>query len=75
MERYLNLSGHSGIRAYQIHDDAIDIQFDGGSVYRYDHRHPGRDAVTNMKQLAQKGRGLNTYINKNVRNNYASRLR
>jgi hypothetical protein len=36
---------------------------------------PGKFEVEAMKRLATKGRGLATFINKNVRKRYAARLR
>ena len=41
----------SGVVAYEIHDDAIDIEFANGDVYRYDSTKPGPVDVEMMKRL------------------------
>ncbi len=72
MEQYRN--PESGVDRYEIAADAIVIQFKDGGVYRYDHVAPGRRHVAAMKLLARQGRGLATYINRFVRENYAEKL-
>ncbi|MBS1595875.1 MAG: hypothetical protein JST90_16310 [Bacteroidetes bacterium] len=71
MTRYQNLGGNSGVTAYEAGADYIALQFHDGRVYVYDHTRPGRKHVEQMKQLAQSGRGLTTYLNQYVRDNYA----
>ena len=70
MMLYKNLGGNSGIHAYLTGTDHIDVQFDGGKVYRYSYRSAGRDKVEQMKKLAVQGQGLNSYITKNARKDY-----
>lgn len=67
---YKNLSGNSGITAYQIAGDRITLQFNNGHTYVYTYHTPGRDAVEAMKILAEKGIGLSTYISKVIRGRY-----
>jgi hypothetical protein len=74
MIRYANLSGISGVTAYDSGKDFIIIKFINGDSYVYDYSAPGKLHVENMKRLASEGRGLSTYISQNVRNNYASKL-
>lgn len=73
MHRYRNLSGHSGVVAYEIGRDFIAVRFAGGDTYRYTHAKPGRTQVEAMKALALAGRGLSTYISRHVREAYESR--
>lgn len=75
MTRYKASSGDSGVTAYAVSPDSITIEFKDGRVYLYDYRIPGAKEVEIMKLLAAKGRGLTTFINKHVRNRYATRLR
>lgn len=75
MRRYKNLSGNSGVRAYELAADSIDVEFAGGAVYRYNYAHTGRDAVDTMKALATAGEGLSTFISQHVGNAYAVKLR
>lgn len=73
MEPYQNLNGNSGVAAYEIGEDYIRVQFTSGSVYVYTYDSAGADNIEQMKQLARKGQGLNTFINTNVREEYARR--
>ncbi|RYY65474.1 MAG: hypothetical protein EOO24_55005 [Comamonadaceae bacterium] len=70
MERYGNRSGKSGVVAYGIHADAIDVTFVDGVTYRYTHARPGRAHVEAMKTLALAGSGLSGYIARYVREAY-----
>jgi len=65
MERYTNIGGDSGVYAYEIGIDYIEIEFDGTQrTYTYSYRKSGRIHVEQMKVLAKSGSGLNSYINK-----------
>jgi hypothetical protein len=67
MERYKNLSGDSGVVAYEIGPDFIKVRFSDGAVYVYDYASAGRHNIEQMKQLAGKGRGLSSFISTTVR--------
>lgn len=71
MERYSNRSKQSGVMAYTLGKDFIVIRFADGGTYTYTYAQPGRRHVENMKKLARAGKGLATYINKYVRENFA----
>jgi hypothetical protein len=75
MQHYSNLSGSSGVIAYHTGSNYIDIQFQDGSIYRYTYNSAGLDEVEEMKQLAALGKGLTTFINQHVRENYATKLK
>lgn len=71
MERYRNSGGNSGVLAYEIGPDYILIKFSGSyRIYRYSYRKAGQHHVETMKRLAQSGSGLNSYINRYVKNLY-----
>lgn len=71
MERYKNRGGDSGVSAYEIGADYITVKFSGTfRIYTYSYRKAGSVHVEKMKMLAQSGRGLNSYINKYVKNLY-----
>jgi hypothetical protein len=60
---YGNLSGKSGVVAYAIGEDCVDVKFrNNDEVYRYSHRSAGKEAVDAMKRFAAAGRGLSTFI-------------
>lgn len=61
---YKDLDGDSGVAAYEYGEDYIKVQFKGGATYTYTHNSAGSTHVENMKQLADKGDGLNSYIQK-----------
>ena len=70
MTKYKNLSQESGVSNYEILADGIRVQWVGGDIYYYSNGSTGADHIVEMKRLAQKGRGLATYISQNVRDNY-----
>ena len=72
MQSYGNLSGDSGVLAYEIGRDYIRVQFRNGT-YLYDYGSTGQQNIEEMKILATRGRGLNTFIDKYVRKKYASK--
>ena len=74
MQPYKNLSRNSGIRGYEIRGDSLVLYFKEGGGYVYDRHKPGAKHVAEMKRLALAGRGLATYLNKHVRENYARKL-
>ena len=68
MERYKNTSGDSGITAYEVGPEYIKVKFsDSSGFYTYSYSRAGVTHVENMKILAQNGKGLNTYINRYVK--------
>lgn len=71
MEPYKNLSGESGVAAYELGPDYIRVQFADGPVYTYDYRSTGRGNVEQMKRLAKAGRGLCSFISQAVGKNFA----
>jgi len=73
MTPYKNLSNESGVKAYEILDDGIRVQFLSDDVYYYSNDIPGKKHVDQMKDLAEKGKGLATYISQNIRSNFASK--
>lgn len=75
LQRYRNRHRDSGVTAFEIGEDYIKVEFAEGALYLYTHAKPGPDRVEQMKNLALAGQGLSTYISRNVREEYASRLR
>jgi hypothetical protein len=71
MRRYLNLSGNSGVTHYGIGDDRVLVRFRGrAQPYPYTYASAGKEHVDRMKVLAVAGRGLGTYISRNVHDLY-----
>ena len=74
MKPYADVSGTSGIVAYEATPGSIIIRFTGGARYEYNAQKPGPAAVRRMKALAERGRGLATYISRFVRDSYFRKL-
>ena len=74
MSRYKNLSGHSGVVAYETTTDSITLTFTDGGRYLYTSVSVGRAALDRMIALAKAGRGLSTFVSQNVRENYERKL-
>jgi hypothetical protein len=73
MKRYLDVSSTSGVRAYEIAEQSVTVQFADGVTYVYSYASAGRERVEEMKRCALAGRGLSTYISQHVREAYASK--
>ena len=74
MHRYRNTSGESGVVAYDIDQDSITIQFNGGDRYLYTERSAGAENIARMQELAREGRGLSTFVSQHIRSRYARKL-
>jgi hypothetical protein len=69
METYLNRNGNSGVEAYKIGNNCIEVKFKGtAKIYKYSYLRAGQLHVENMKALALRGSGLNGYIKTYVNN-------
>ena len=75
MDLYKNLSRTSGVAKYQIAPEAITVEFNDGAMYEYDYRSAGDRNVEEMKRLAVRGLGLNSFINLYVKKGYARKIR
>lgn len=74
MKTYKNLSGNSGVVAYEIGKTFIKIKFDGESgIYTFDYKRPGKQLVEQMKLHAAKGMGLGSFISEKVGANFSSK--
>ena len=62
MKRYGNLSGNSGVLAYDERPGRILVRFRNGELYHYTERTAGARAVAEMQRLARAGKGLSTFI-------------
>ena len=73
MERYRNLTGDSNVVAYQLGAGTITVQFATGTYrnYVYDATAPGAATVAELSRLAIEGRGLNSYIIRVIKKDYA----
>jgi len=75
MERYRNFGGDSGVYAFEIGADSIKVQFSDGAIYLYNYASAGSYNIEQMKNLARRGDGLNSFINTTVRKGYAAKIR
>lgn len=75
MQPYGDHERRRGVKAYEIGPDSIDVAFSSGWIYRFSYATPGPLRVERMKELAQSGKGLSTFISKHVKNRFESRRR
>ena len=69
--KYLDKDRDSNVSMYEIGQDYIAVIFKGTQkVYKYSYSSAGSLNVENMKLLAVRGDGLNSYIDKKCRNLY-----
>ena len=74
MEPYKNLSGDSGVVAFEIRSDSIIIEFKDDGLYLYTYASAGKDNIEQMKRLADNGKGLCTFVTRHVRYNYTQKI-
>ncbi len=74
-EKYQNLSGNSTVASYKIVKDSVTIDFTSHEKYIYSNQSAGRLNVKQMKDLAIAGKGLGTFIDKNLKEGYARKIR
>ena len=55
MHRYKNISGESGVVAYDIGRRSITVEFRSGERYLYTDESAGADNITEMQRLATLG--------------------
>jgi len=71
MKRYANRSGDSGVVAYEFTATSIRVKFRNQEKYEYSSTgRAGPDKVARMKQLAEAGEGLSTYISQHAHDDY-----
>ncbi len=75
MKPYLNLSGDSGVLAYEINPRPVVVQFQDGWKYEYTTHSVGASRLAAMKRLASSGRGLSAFIAQEVKAAFARKLR
>jgi hypothetical protein len=69
MQLYGNLGGNSNVVSYEIGPNYIKIAFSGSmKIYTYSFKKAGIAHVEQMTRLAKAGSGLNSYINRYVKN-------
>lgn len=74
LKRYKSRTGDSGVSRYAVGPDYIIVEFKFTDGYRYDYSAPGRQKVEAMKKLAEARGGLTTFINQEVKDDYAEKL-
>ena len=75
MRQYGGSPKKHGVQRFEIRPDSIDVEFSSGWIYRFSYERPGQSRVDKMKELAESGHGLSTFISKHVKNRFASRRR
>jgi len=75
MEKYKNLGGNSSVATYEIAKDSMKIGFTSHSVYLYTNQSAGSENIRKMKTLAEAGKGLSTFIDKNVKKRFSRKVR
>lgn len=70
---YANVGGNSGVASYDLGDDWFLVNFTTGSRYLYTTKSATREQIEEMKRYANDGKGLNSYIMRTLKTNYAGR--
>jgi hypothetical protein len=65
-------SENTGVKAFEIGNNYIVVEYKDGRIYLYNDEFPGEEPLQIMKQKAKKGDKLGSYINTEIKNNYAA---
>ena len=68
MKPYTDLSGKSGIEAYESGPEFLRVKYRGGEIYQYNAIEASDELklkVQEMQRLAERGEALATFINRN----------
>ncbi|MCX5794286.1 MAG: hypothetical protein NTY77_02165 [Elusimicrobia bacterium] len=75
MTLYKNLSGKSKVVRYHLAKDAVTVRFADCSVYIYTNQTADPANIGKMKTLALAGKGLGTFIDANLKDRFARKIR
>lgn len=71
MTLYRSICGNSGVYSYEIGSDYIDVRFkETPQIFRYSYLSAGKENIEKMKELAENGYGLYSFINMHVKELY-----
>lgn len=75
MKRYRDITGTSGVTAYETGPDKICVEFNHSAIYLYTYASAGKHIIERMKKLAAEGKGLSTYISQKVKEKFESKIK
>jgi hypothetical protein len=75
MLQYKNVAGDSKVKRFHIAKDALTVRFADCSVYLYTNQSADPVNISKMKTLALAGKGLGTFIDANVKDRFARKVR
>ncbi len=75
MKKYKNVSGKSTVTMFELAKDVVTVRFASQEVYRYSNQSAGSENIGRMKVLALSGKGLGTFIENNVKEKFARKVR
>lgn len=75
MKRYKDITGLSGVTAYEAGKDSITVEFNHDTVYLYTYASSGKRTIEKMKRLANAGKGLSTYISQVVKDKFETKIK
>jgi hypothetical protein len=70
---YANIGGNSGVASYDYGPDWMVVNFTTGSRYIYTLKSTTPESMGYLKKYAQEGKGLNSYIMRMLREDYAGK--
>ena len=75
MKRYKDITGHSGVTAYEADGESITVEFNHDAMYLYTYASAGKRTIEKMKRLAEEGKGLSTYISQVVKDKFETQIK
>lgn len=75
MKKYRDITASSGVTAYEDGEQSISVEFNHDAVYLYTYKSAGKNKIEKMKILANRGKGLSTYISRVVKEKFERKLK
>ena len=75
MKKYKDITTNSGVTAYETGNESISVEFNYDAIYLYTYASAGKRRIEKMKRLAVEGKGLSTYISREVKEKYEQKLK
>ena len=71
--RYKNRGGDSNVKSTKRSKGKVEVRFQDGSEYTYTTQSAGKGDISNMRRQIKNGQGLNSYINRRAKKDYAQK--
>lgn len=73
-QNYKNVGGKSPILKFELEKDAVNLRY-ASAAFRYTNQSAGPANIAKMKTLALAGKGLDTFVQANLKDRFERKIR